>query len=216
MKALDRALLTCGLLIPFWLLIGVWFTAKGYPGYDHLQQAMSQLGAQGSPTRHWSPLVNNFPLALLFALFAWGLARRWRASKLALLSAALVLLHGLGSLGAGLFPCDRGCAPAEPSSSQQLHNLSGLLMFLSLTLASALWAWLGKRMAGSRALGWFSLACLITAVITVVLMAQAARSGQLFGLYQRLNYGVSVIWIAGLALTSLRPTLANRIRIATT
>ncbi|WP_060512934.1 DUF998 domain-containing protein [Pseudomonas sp. NBRC 111124] len=216
MKPLDRALLACGLLIPFWLMIGVWLTAQAYPGYDHLQQAMSQLGAQGSPTQRWSPLANNFPLALLFALFAWGLARHWRSSKLALLSAALVLLHGLGSLGTGLFPCDQGCAPAEPSSSHQLHNLCGLVMFLSLTLASALWAWLGKRLAGSKALGWFSLTCLIAAVVTVVLMAQAAKSGQLFGLYQRLNYGVSVVWIAGLALSSLRPALANRSRIATT
>ncbi|EJT83195.1 hypothetical protein PPS11_38479 [Pseudomonas putida S11] len=90
---------------------------------------------------------------MLFTLFACGLARRWRGSKLALLSAALVLLHGLGSLGTGWFPCDQGCAPAQPSPSQQLHNLSGLLMFLSLTLASALWAWLGNRIAGSRALG---------------------------------------------------------------
>jgi hypothetical membrane protein len=216
MKPLDRALLACGLLIPFWLLIGVWLTAQAYPGYDHVQQAMSQLGAQGSPTQHWSPLANNFPLALLFALFAWGLARRWRSSKLALLSAALVLLHGLGSLGTGLFPCDQGCAPAEPSNSQQLHNLCGLVMFVSLTLASALWARLGKRLAGSKALGWFSLACLIAAVVTVMLMAQAAQSGQLFGLYQRLNYGVSVVWVAGLALSSLLPALANRFRIATT
>lgn len=216
MKPLDRALLTCGLLIPLWLLIGVWLTARAYPGYDHLQQAMSQLGAQGSPTQHWSPLANNFPLALLFALFAWGLARRWRASKLALLSAALVLLHGLGSLGTGLFPCDQGCAPAEPSSSQQLHNFCGLLMFVSLTMASALWVRLGKHLAGSRALGWFSLACLVAALVTVVLMAQAARSGQWFGLYQRLNYGLSVVWIAGLALSSLSSALANRFRIATT
>jgi len=47
-------------------------------------------------------------------------------------------------------------------------------------------------------------------------MALAAKSGQLFGLYQRLNYAVSVIWVAGLALHSLRPALANRLRIATT
>ncbi|MFJ4064245.1 DUF998 domain-containing protein [Pseudomonas sp. NPDC089996] len=216
MKSLDRALLTCGLLIPFWLLTGVWLTAQAYPGYDHLQQAMSQLGATGAPTQDWSPLLNNFPLALLFVLFALGLARRWRTSKLAMLSAALILLHGLGSLGTGLFPCDQGCAPAEPSRSQQLHNLCGLVMFLSLTLASALWVRLGKRLAGSKALGWFSLVCLIAAVVTAVLMAQAAQSGQLFGLYQRLNYGVSVIWIAGLALCSLYPALANRFRIATT
>src|SRR5690349_1381935 len=94
MKPLERLLLSSGLLIPLWLLAGVWFTAQAYPGYNHLQQAMSQLGAVGSPTQNWSPLVNNFPLAILFALFAWGLARRWRGSKLALLSAALVLLHG--------------------------------------------------------------------------------------------------------------------------
>ncbi len=137
MKPLDRLLLASGLLIPLWLLAGVWLTAQAYPGYDHLQQAMSQLGAVGAPTHSWSPLANNFPLAALFALFAWGLARRWRGSKLALLSAALVLLHGVGSLGTGWFPCDQGCAPAQPSISQQLHNLFGLLMFLSLTLASA-------------------------------------------------------------------------------
>jgi hypothetical membrane protein len=213
MKPLDRLLLATGLVIPLWLLAGVWLTAQAYPGYDHLQQAMSQLGAEGAPTQLWSPRVNNFPLAVLFALFAWGLARRWEGSTLARVSAVLVLLHGLGSLGTGWFPCDQGCAPAQPSLSQQLHNLSGLLMFLSLTLASALWAWLGNRVAGSRPLALFSLACVVLAIATVVLMAQAAQSGHLFGLYQRLNYGVSVVWVAGLAWASLRPP-ANALRMA--
>lgn len=45
MKAHDRLLLASGLLIPLWLLAGVWLTAQAYPGYDHLQQVMSQLGA---------------------------------------------------------------------------------------------------------------------------------------------------------------------------
>ncbi|WP_455885735.1 DUF998 domain-containing protein [Pseudomonas rustica] len=214
MKTLDRLLLASGLLIPLWLLAGVWLTAQAYPGYDHLQQAMSQLGAVGAPTHSWSPLVNNFPLAALFALFAWGLARRWHGSKLAMLSAALVLLHAVGSLGTGWFPCDQGCAPAQPSTSQQLHNLSGLLMFLSLTLASALWAWLGNRIAGSRALALFSLACVVLAIITAALMGQAAQDGQLFGLYQRLNYGVSVIWVASLAWASLRKPAARPLRMA--
>lgn len=87
MKLLDRSLLSCGLLIPFWLALGVSLTAMAYPGYDHLQLAMSQLGAVGAPTHGLSPLVNNFPLALLFALFAWGIARRWRGSRLAMVSA---------------------------------------------------------------------------------------------------------------------------------
>ncbi|CAB5630443.1 Uncharacterised protein [Pseudomonas putida] len=89
-------------------------------------------------------------------------------------------------------------------------------MFLSLTLASALWAWLGNRIAGSRALGLFSLACVVLAIVTVVLMGKAAQSGQWFGLYQRLNYGVSVIWVASLAWTSLRTHRASPLRMATT
>ncbi|MNN17283.1 hypothetical protein D3C81_1304650 [compost metagenome] len=215
MKPLDRLLLACGLLIPVWLLAGVWLTGQAYPGFNHLQQAMSQLGAVGAPTGRWSPWVNNFPLAALFALFAWGLARRWQGSALARASAALVLLHGLGSLGTGWFPCDQGCAPVEPSFSQQLHNLSGLLMFLSLTLATALWAWLGNRVADSRTLALFSLVCVVLAIVTVALMGQAAQSGHLFGLYQRLNYGVSVIWVAALAWASLRAPATRPLRMAT-
>ncbi|MDH0757006.1 DUF998 domain-containing protein [Pseudomonas juntendi] len=215
MKTYDRLLLGCGLLIPLWLLGGVWLTALAYPGYDHFQQAMSQLGAVGSPVQRWSPWVNNYPLAVLFILFALGLARRWHGSKVALSSAALVLVHGLGSLGTGWFACDPGCAPAQPSSSQLLHNLSGLLMFFSLTLASALWAWLGTRLAGSQAVALLSATSLILAIVTVALMAQAAQSGQLFGLYQRLNYGVSVLWIACLAWASLRNPAAGSLDRAT-
>jgi len=204
MKLLDRALLSCGLLIPFWLALGVSLTAMAYPGYDHLQLAMSQLGAVGAPTHGLSPLVNNFPLALLFALFAWGIARRWRGSRLAMVSAVLLLLHAVGSLGTGWFACDQGCAPDQPSTSQQLHNLSGLLMFLSLTLASGLWVWLGARVADSRALAVTSLVCTLWAIITIGFMGQAMQSGELFGLYQRLNYGVGVVWVAAIAGYSLR------------
>lgn len=204
MKLLDRSLLSCGLLIPFWLALGVSLTAMAYPGYDHLQLAMSQLGAVGAPTHGLSPLVNNFPLALLFALFAWGIARRWRGSRLAMVSAVLLLLHAVGSLGTGWFACDQGCAPDQPSTSQQLHDLSGLLMFLSLTLASGLWVWLGARVADSRALAVTSLVCTLWAIITIGFMGQAMQSGELFGLYQRLNYGVGVVWVAAIAGYSLR------------
>lgn len=214
MKTFDRLLLASGLLIPCWLLIGVALTAQGYPGYSHLHQAMSQLGAVGAPTHTLSPWINNFPLALLFALFAWGLARRWQQSRLAQLSALLILLHGAGSLGTGWFACDTGCAPVTPSLSQQLHNLSGLLMFLSLTLACVLWIGLGRRLARSRGLAWWSLLCAVLAVVTVLLMARAAESGHLFGLYQRLNYGVALLWLAALALVSLRANRHNPLRMA--
>lgn len=204
MKDIDRMLLGLGVLIPFWLFFGVLLTALAYPGYSHLDQAMSQLGAQGSPTQGFSAWVNNLPLGLFFVLFAVGVMRQVRGSRLASFSALLILVHGLASFATGYFACDQGCAPAQPSFSQQMHNLAGLVMFLSLTLASLLWGFLSKRLLGSRGFGLFSLACTVLAVATVVLMAQAVESGHGFGLYQRINYGISVIWVAGLALMAAR------------
>lgn len=203
MNTTDRVLLGLGLLIPFWLLLGVALTALAYPGYDHLEQAMSQLGAVGAPTHEFSAWVNNYPLGVLFLLFAIGVVLRFGRSCLALLSAGLIGLHGLASFATGYFACVSGCTPAEPSLSQSLHNLAGVVMFLSLTLASLLWVWLGRRQLASPGFGWFSLLCVALAMVTAVLMGQAVAEGHLFGLYQRLNYGVSVVWVAGLAWMAL-------------
>jgi hypothetical membrane protein len=204
LKTIDRILLGLGLLIPLWLFAGVALTSLGYPGYSHLDQAMSMLGAVGAPTHGYSAWVNNFPLGVLFVLFAIGLIRSFGGSRLALFSAVLVLLHGLASFAAGYFSCDQGCAPAQPSISQQVHNLAGLIMFVTLALAIVLWAFLGKRLLSSPGFGRFSMLCLILAVVTVAMMSKAFAEGHGFGLYQRLNYGVCVVWIAALAWIALR------------
>ncbi|MDN6858987.1 DUF998 domain-containing protein [Pseudomonas sp. CAN2814] len=204
MKTIDRVLLGAGLLIPFWLAIGVALTALAYPGYSHIDQAMSQLGAEGAPTHGFSAWVNNFPLGVLFIAFAIGVARRFAGSRLAVLSAGLILLHGLASFATGHFSCDQGCAPAQPSLSQQVHNLAGLLMFLSLTLASALWVFLGKRLLASPRFALFSALCVLLSIASVAMMGKAFAAGHGFGLYQRLNYGVAVVWVAVLAGLALR------------
>ncbi|MBD9397937.1 DUF998 domain-containing protein [Pseudomonas sp. PDM11] len=203
MNTADKTLLRLGLLIPFWLFTGVTLTGLAYPGYSHIDQAMSQLGAIGTPTHAVSPWINNLPLGVLFLLFGAGVGRRFRGTGLARLSALLIVIHGLASFATGLFSCDAGCAPPQPSLSQQIHNAAGLIMFLSLTLASGLWAVLGKTVLSSSRFAWFSVICTLLAVITVGLMAQAIESGQGFGLYQRINYGVSVLWIAALAWMAL-------------
>jgi hypothetical membrane protein len=196
---MDRLLLGTGLLIPFWLTIGVGLTALAYPGYSHVDHALSRLGAVDAPTQGFSAWLNNVPLGVLFVLVALGLARRFRPSRLSGLSAALILLHGLASFATGLFPCDQGCAPLQPSVSQQLHNLAGLVMFLSLTLASALWAWLGKQLLASPGLAALSAICTLLALVTAGMMTSAVADGQGFGLYQRLNYAVGVGWLAVLS-----------------
>lgn len=196
-----------GLVTPLWLALGVTLVGALYPGYSHFDHAMSLLGAEGAPTRYISPLINNYPLGTLFMLF--GVTVLLSFDNLwARLSGVLIILHGLGSYGTGYFACDLGCAPDSPSTSQNLHNLAGLLMAFSLLIASALWAYLGRRLLGSRMFSWFSLLCTLVAVSALSLMAGALESGHGFGLYQRINYGVSLLWLATLALMLLRRSRA--------
>lgn len=196
-----------GLVTPLWLALGVTLVGALYPGYSHFDHAMSLLGAEGAPTRYISPLINNYPLGALFMLF--GVTVLLSFDNLwARLSGVLIILHGLGSYGTGYFACDPGCASDSPSTSQNLHNLAGLLMALGLLIASALWAYLGRRLLGSWTFSWFSLLCTLVAVGALPLMAGALESGHGFGLYQRLNYGVSLLWLATLASMLLRRSRA--------
>lgn len=192
-----------GLITPLWLALGVAIAGAMYPGYSHVDQAMSLLGAEGAPTQELSPLINNFPLGVLFLLFGASVLLRF-SNPWARVSGVLIMLHGLGSFGTGYFACDAGCAPENPSASQNLHNLAGMIMAFSLLLAGALWVWLGRRLLASPIFSWFSLLCTLAALGALPLMAGALESGHGFGLYQRINYGASLLWVAALALMLLR------------
>ena len=191
-----------GLIIPAWLFFGVLFVASQYPGYSHFSQALSALGAVDAPTHTLSPWVNNFPVGLLFLAFAIALYATPLLPKLSRVTALLIGLHGLCSIATGLFSCDAGCKPVEPSYSQQLHNIFGLLMPLSLLAASALWSYIAFK-SDRKGFGFFSIAMTFATLTTLTMTAAAAQMDTGFGLYQRLNYGASVIWIAGLAILLL-------------
>ena len=196
---MKKYALLSGMLIPVWLFCGVLIAGSLYPGYSHVDQAMSELGALEAPTHQLSPIINNFPLGVLFLLFGGAVVGLFSGARLAQFSGLLLMLHGLASISAGLFSCDPGCNPVEPSRDQMLHNLSGLVMFASLTLANFLWVYLARKRLGSAGFSWFSLACLIVSLAVMPMMAAAVESGEAFGLYQRINYGVAVIWLGTLA-----------------
>lgn len=156
---MKKYALFSGVLIPVCLFCGVLIAGSLHPGYSHVDQAMSELGALEAPTHQLSPIINNVPLGVLFLPFGGAVVGLFWGARLAQLSDLLLMLHGLASISAGLFSCDPGCNPVEPSRDQVLHNLSGLVMFASLTLANfrgCTWranAWGRPVLAGSR---WFA------------------------------------------------------------
>lgn len=189
-----------GILIPFWLAIGVFVAGLFYPGYDHINQAMSELGAVGSPTKVLSPFINNYPLGLLFIAFGWSVVKTFRSALLPKLTGMLIIAHGVSSFFAGYYACDVGCNPESELPSQLIHGAAGFVMFITLSVASSIWVYIGARQLKSKRLSVFSAICTVVALAVLPAMAASVESGYGFGLYQRINYGVSVVWVSGLAV----------------
>lgn len=191
-------LLIFGVVAPLWMVLGVAWVASRYPGYSHKMQVMSELGARSRPTQQIQPLVNNYPIGILFSIFGAGLFLSFPDKLHALASGILIFIHGASHIVAGIYPCDADLGLQNPSPAQKLHNTAGLVMYLSLLAACVLWA-----LPNSIAPGWFrwySFASAVASLALVFYMFRAMNGGSKLGLYQRLSYGLLAAWSAALAV----------------
>lgn len=182
-----------GFMASVWMVVGVWWVARRYPGYNHREQFLSELGAVGSPTKKLSPRVNNFPLFLLFIIFGIQII----VAHSLVVVGYCVMIHGLGTLVAGVFPMDADPYAETPSAHCQIHSAAGGVMFISLLAASLFSIF-------SSGLGVvFQLASAVATVFTVFFsyrLFQAYAKKSHVGLYQRLSYGCQLIWLSFLSL----------------
>lgn len=188
-----ESLVLSGVVAPLWMLLGVIFVARLYPGYSHRQQVMSELGARNRATTKIHPWINNYPIGFCFVLFGVALLKMESTDNLLFLTGILMVVQGASHWVTGLFPCDEDLGISKPSSSQIIHNLAGLVMYFSLLLACLLWAIKIHNLPG-----WFSLYSALSALISVValvLMLRALKTNIHLGLYQRVNYGVLAAWV---------------------
>ncbi len=85
-------------------VIATWQLGREYPGYSPLLQAMSDLGAKGSPVAQrasdWWII-----LGLMFLVFGIGFHRAFPSQKYASAAAWMIVLYGLGEgFGSALIP----------------------------------------------------------------------------------------------------------------
>ncbi|MBT1064115.1 DUF998 domain-containing protein [Bowmanella sp. Y26] len=194
-------LLFSGLLAAIWMVVGVAVAASRYPGYSHSRQFCSELGAAGSPTQKFSPLINNYPLGILFCLFGYYLLTLPDAPGGLQWMGGLIILHGVATWVAGYFPMDADAYTATPSWHCQIHSWAGMLMLLSLLIAPLLSFTLSDSPYLPGWFQWFSLACVIATLFFTLTLAKAYKAQSNPGLHQRLSYGAQLVWLAGLSVT---------------
>ena len=112
------------LLTTLWLAAGIALLERATPGYQRRHQTISELGSRGAPCETAARWALFLPVGLATGLHAlwWMTAGDWPA---VLLGAAL----SVGYLSAALCPADPG-SPLGGSTTNRLHNLGGMIMYL--------------------------------------------------------------------------------------
>ncbi|MGX9460204.1 DUF998 domain-containing protein [Shewanella sp. A14] len=192
----ERFVIYSGLIATIWIVIGVYIAGRFYSGYDHGKQFCSELGAAGSPTEKLSPIINNYPLELLFSLFGCYLAQLTDVSLLVNITGWLVIVHGIATWVAGYFPMDADPFTKSPTVSCKVHSWAGFIMLLSLTVAPILIAISPTTDMIPLYFRFFSIFSVIATIYYLFAMAKAIKNQSKPGVYQRISYGCQLIWLS--------------------
>ena len=162
----------------FWvtLLVAGWMT----PGYSHLQDMVSELGAMGAPHPWLNAWFGILPFA--GAVIASGLliARRFGPGGLAWASAGASVLAGIGFLLVALTRCDEGCEPSTLAQAQ-LHFTGSAVGFNAMRFAPLLLGFRAFRHSRGRRFYGFALGCAVLYWIALFLLSGTVESLRVVG-----------------------------------
>lgn len=203
-----RVSLGSGVLAAVLYVVTTVIAATRWEDYSAASQTISELFAIGAPSRTLVVVLFSLHNVLLcvFAAGVWQSSADGRA-----LRAVAALLAGIGAVGAmttAFFPIHlRG---TEPSATDTAHAVFTAVIVLFILLAVAFGSSVFGR--GFRVYSWTTLATL------VVFGALAGRQGgrlaadaptPWLGVYERVNIGGYLLWLAVLAVLLLFHTSAR-------
>jgi hypothetical protein len=199
-----RALLVCGILSSLLYAAMTAFIPMQWPSYSSASQTISELSAIGAPTRPlW--VVLAIPYTLLVAAFGWGVWRSAVGNRALRAAGAWLLAQGV--IGVAWPPMHQRevLASGGGTLTDTMHivfaMVTVLLMLLAMGFAGAA---LGSRFRR------YTLASIGLLVVFGTLTGidaprlQANLPTPWVGVWERLNIGAFMLWVAVLATTLLR------------
>jgi Protein of unknown function (DUF998) len=196
----TRALLACGVLSSLWYVAINIIVPLRWPHYSVVNQTVSELSAIGAPTRFlWVVLVT--PYVLLFAAFGWGALRSAGANRALRNAAWLILFYCAFNAFWPPMHQREVLAAGGGTLTDTLHLVwagvtTALFMLIMTCVAVAL-------PGGFRFLTIGSMGLLIVfGCLTSLAAPEIGRNlpTPWIGVWERINIGIFLIWIASLAL----------------
>lgn len=174
------------------------------PEYNHLSQFISELGESGGTNAGLMNYAGFMLSGSLILVSGLGLAGRLPRSGLTITGALLVALFGAGIFAAGVFSCDPGCLPEDPSREGFLHNLVSLIAFVAMIVGVALLGFQFRRMPGWQGFAGYSFVTAAVAAALLVGMMTISAVMPVIGLAQRVFLGCLFLWLVLVAIRTSR------------
>jgi hypothetical protein len=202
--ALTKVLLGCGIVGPAWWVGMDVVGSLRYPGYSYVDQTISELSAQGAPTKTFMLIFSGIPYLVLMLAFGVGIWVTAGESRAGRITAALVLGEVVWGVAGGLaFPMAmRG---HEETLRNQMHGWYGIGMPIFFLLAVAF----GSRLFGKR-FRYYSYGTVLVLLVFGALTAMQApkvpanEPTPWIGVEERINAYLPMLWFVVLAFGLLR------------
>lgn len=194
----QRLLAICGIIGP--ILYTIVLVTLGFlqPGYNHITQTMSELGAVDAPYAIVMNTAGLSTLGLLIIAFAIALNRGISDEKI---GPTLVGASGAALVMTGIFPCDPGCV--NVSIVGTLHSIFAIVAAFAMILALLP---ISQRLKKDKQWQGYAIYSLITLV--VALSVSAVYGFNIFepwnGALQRASMGVLLLWMELVAIKLVR------------
>ncbi|MDQ3954657.1 MAG: DUF998 domain-containing protein [Actinomycetota bacterium] len=181
------------MLGPVWFVSSWTIAGAVRAGYDPVEDAISRLAEIDAPHR-W--LVSSGMVA--FGICALAFSSAWKDDHPG--GAGALAAAGLTSLGVAAFPCTEGC-PGPGEFTDTAHGVVAGAHYFSFALAAVLSAWEAGKLGRVRYARWSRLAAGAGGVFLLLHVTGLGPNG----LFQRLGLTTLDAWLAGSALSALRP-----------
>lgn len=193
-------LLLCGVFGPVLFAVVTVVVGSTRSSYSHISQFISELGETGAEfawVMNWLGFVLPGILILIFALasrklFPGGPVNAIGSFCLAVFAICLSL--------AGIYSCDPGCSPANPTREQELHDLVSMIAFPAFIIGVVVWGAMFLRDVGWRGFGTYSLVSGVGSVGVLVAMVQSEATREGTGILQRLFLAILFAWLVALSI----------------
>ena len=195
-----RFLALAGVAGPFVYAAVVAVLGRLYPGYSHLSQTMSELGAADAPHALIMNIAGLGLLGIMIMAFAAALHQGSSQSGRTIFGTVLIAASGAALVMTAVFPCDTG---GEITTAGRLHGVFAAVGSVCMVVGMLITAFILYKDSQWRD-------CAILSV-TIALLASALAA--LYGLdiiegwkgaLQRVSMGVALLWVVVVAVRLLR------------